>query len=145
MVEPVVAGTGEITMKRILNYLATNGAFLYEDDGCIITHSEYIDSFGGTGSVTLCGDSIQLRLWLERDRLFLDVRGIDRAKWFSMDIITELLSGRVPETGEMNEQNTTLLREQFAQIEQRFSPTEIELTEKECCRLEKKRAKEMFG
>jgi len=110
MVEPVVARTGELTMKRILNYLATDGAFLYEDNGCIITHSEYVDSFGGTGSITLRSSTIELKLWLERDRLFLDVRGIGRPKWFSMDIISELLSGQVSATAEMNGLNTDLLR-----------------------------------
>ncbi len=49
----VVVGAEELTMKRILNYLATAGSFLYEEHEFVIFDSEYIDSFGGTGFVTL--------------------------------------------------------------------------------------------
>lgn len=132
-------------MKRILAFLASDGAFLYEDYGCSIVQSEYVDSFGGTGSVTLCSDPIELRLWLERDRLFLDVRGIGRSQWFSMDIIYELLTGEVSKTGEMNELNTECLRDHFDELRNKFVPAEVELTEKQCGKLERKRAKELFG
>ena len=141
----MVIGTGELTMKRILNYLATAGSFLYEENGCVISDSEYVESFGGTGSVTLRNDSIELKFWLERDRLFMDIRGVARKKWCSMDILTELFTGQSSETAEMNQYNSQFLKERFAGILNRFSCSEIELTESECDRLEKKRAKEMFG
>ena len=132
-------------MKRILAFLASDGAFLYEDYGCVTVQSEYIDSFGGTGSATLRADPIELRLWLERDRLFLDVRGIGRSKWFSMDIIYELLTGQASKTGEMNELNTGFLHDHFDEIRNRFIPSEVELTEQQCGKLESKRARELFG
>jgi hypothetical protein len=140
-----VIDTGELTMKRILNYLATAGAFLYEENGCVISDSEYVDAFGGTGSVTLSNDTIQLKFWLERDRLFMDIRGVAGKKWCSMDIVTELFTGHTSETAEMNQYNTQFLMERFAEIQDRFSSAEIGLMESECDRLEKKRAKEMFG
>lgn len=145
MVEPVVAGAGKLTMKRILAFLASDGAFLYEDYGCVIVQSEYVDSFGGTGSVTLRTDPIELRLWLERDRLFLDVRGIGRSKWFSMDIIYELLTGRASETGEMNNLNTECLRDHFDELRNRFVPAEVDVTEKHCGKLEKNALRSCLG
>ncbi len=145
MAEPVVTGTGELIMKRILNYLATAGSFLYEEYGCVISDSEYVDSFGGTGSVTLVNDNIELKFWLDRDRIFIDIRGVARKKWYSMDILVALFTGQLPETAEMNECNTKFLNEHFSGIQNKFSSSEIEPTEYECDRLKKKRTKEMFG
>ena len=141
----MVTGTGELTMKRILNYLATAGSFLYEEYGCIIFDSAYVNSFGGTGSVTLRNDRIELNFWLDRDRIFIDIRGVARKKWYSMDILTALFTGQLPETAEMNGCNTKFLKDRFSEIQNKFSSSEIESTESMCDKLKKKRAKEMFG
>lgn len=135
-------------MKRILEYLSTDGAFLYEEHGFALRDSEYIDSFGGTGSVTLSNDLIELMFWLDRDRLFLDVRGLESHStdsWYSMDIISELLTGEVSDTAAMNATNTTFLREQFQEIQDRFMHENLQSTESTCSRLKRNRAKRIFG
>ncbi|SIO27394.1 hypothetical protein SAMN05444166_3390 [Singulisphaera sp. GP187] len=59
-------------MRKILLVLAGEASFLYADKGYRITDSNYGPSFGGGGDVTLSGEVLDLRFWLDRDRLFLD-------------------------------------------------------------------------
>ena len=132
-------------MRQILKYLATTGAFLYEDYVCVISASEYVNSFGGVGNVILDKGEIQLNFWLERDRLFMDIKGISGEKWYSMEIVHEYITGDVPEASGMDSCNTEFLKDHFQRIQACFTAHEIERTERECKRLEKKRAKELFG
>ncbi len=134
-------------MRKILDFLATDGAFLYEDYDCRIIDSRYTESFGGTGSVTLRAKDIELRLWLDRDRLFMDVRGHGQRRqesWFSIDIVKELITGELAECAIMNAENTVFLKHHFQELTHLFSMANLSQTESTCRKLEKQRSKRMF-
>jgi hypothetical protein len=133
-------------VKRILAVLAQEGAPLYERLGFRIVDSEFIPTFGGTGSVTLCKDVVKLRLWLDRDRLFIDLGDArDRGKlsWYSLDIVSELLLGTNGNTS--GDDDLSFVIQNFAAIQERFSPAKSEETKAACELLETARSKRLFG
>ena len=135
-------------MKKILNFLAVDGAFLYEDCSCRIADSEFIPTFGGTGSITLRNDFLELKLWLDRDILFMDVRGVsstDPASWFSVDILRQMLTGQVTDKAAMDHDNLSFLRARFADLQTRFDEKNLSATEESCRKLEIERSKRLFG
>ncbi len=135
-------------MRQILTFLATEGAFLYEETGCRIVDSEYVATFGGTGSVTLRSTVLELTFWLDRDRLFMDVRASGskrRSSRYSMDIIRQLLTGEVADKATMDRDNVDFLKQHFAEIEDRFNASNITATEAACKKLEIQRSKRLFG
>jgi hypothetical protein len=135
-------------VKKVVEFLATDGAFLYEEHGCRIVDSEFIATFGGTGSITLCNDVIELRLWLERDRLFMDVRALGRKSqrsWHSLGIVRQLLTGKIGGEVLWDRANVDFLREHFDMLMDRFSKSNLDETESKCRELERQRAKRLFG
>ena len=134
-------------MRRILEFLAKEGSFLYEDAGFSIVASEYLPSFGGTGSVTLSDTVIELRLHLDRDRLMLDFRGSSRKspqEWFSVDVVRQLLTAET-DMGFLDAGNVEFLRSRIVELRQRFSQSQLVSTEAALRQLEKQRSKRLFG
>jgi len=135
-------------MRNILKILATDGAFLYEEHHCRIVDSEYIATFGGTGSVTLRNDVVEVKFWLDRDRLFMDLRAIDRKSpesWFSIDILKQLITGEISDKAEMDQENVDFLRAKFAELQTRFASPNVPSTEEACTKMEDQRARRLFG
>lgn len=148
MGEPVVTGPREVNLRKILQFLATDGAFFYEAHNCHIIESEYIPTFGGTGSVTLRNDVAEFRLSLERDRLFMDVRAVGSksdGSWFSIDIVRTLLTGEIADNAAMNSENTRFLAENFDALCERFMAANLAVTEAACRHLETRRSRRIFG
>ena len=135
-------------MRRILQFWATDGAFLYEEKECHIVDSEYVATFGGTGSVTLRNDVLELKFWLDRDRLFMDVRAVSsqsKNSWFSMDIVRQLLTGEVTDKAQMDHGNAEFLKQHFGWIQGCFVESKLPATESTCRMLENQRSKRLFG
>ena len=135
-------------MRRILQFLATDGAFLYEEKECHIVDSEYVATFGGTGSVILRNDVVELKFWLERDRLFMDVRAVSSQSnnsWFSMDIVRQLLTGEVTDKAKLDPENVEFLKEHFERIQDCFTKSKLPATESACRKFENQRSKRLFG
>ena len=135
-------------MRKILNFLATDGTFLYEEHHCRIVDSEYIATFGGTGSVTLRDDVVEVRFWLDRDRLFMDLRAINRNSpqaWYSIDILKQLISGEISDKAEMDQENIDFLKAKFPELHTRFASQNVTTTEEACTKMEEQRAKRLFG
>jgi hypothetical protein len=134
-------------VKKILEYLADGGSFLYEKFGCRISDSKYDGAFGGTGSVTLKNDVVEIRLWLDRDLLMVDMRGLSRRRaesWYSIDIVKELLIGQAQETAVLNDENAVFFRTHFSDILKCFSSAHLASTESKCNELEKRRSERLF-
>ena len=130
-------------MRKILTYLATDGAFLYAELGAVIVNSEYIEMFGGMGSITLRSDPIDIKLDLDRDIIFPDVRAVGRKEWFSFDLISELLTGVVSNSADM-ESNEQFFRENFSHLKSKFSALEVDATERHCNKLKQNRLNRRF-
>jgi hypothetical protein len=135
-------------MRKILMFLATDGAFLYENHHCSIVASEYVSTFGGTGSVTLCNDVVELKFWLDRDRLCMQLRASDSKSaksWFSIDILRQLVTDQIIGTSEMDEENLDFLRAKFSDLQALFDSSNVSATEAACRKLKQQRTKRMFG
>jgi hypothetical protein len=135
-------------MRRILQFLAADGSFLYEQHGFRIIDSKYSNEFGGTGSVTLSNDIVEVRLWLERHLLFMDMRAAGRRSarpWFSTDILRQMLMGQINDKSVMDEENVDFLRANSSEQQARFDRDHVSATEAACKELKNQRAKRLFG
>jgi hypothetical protein len=135
-------------MKRILEFLSREGAFLYESLDFSLCASEYSPLFGGTGSVILKNDFIEIKLWLDRDKLFADLRALGekgKYSWISLGIIRELLESRIPDSTTLDVDNSNFLRSQFPRILKLFDRESVLATKSRCIELEKQRSKRIFG
>lgn len=135
-------------MRRILLALANEASFLYADKGYRITDSNYDPSFGGVGEITLSGENLDLRFWLDRDRLFLDFRARRANKpvgeWFSTGIIRQKLTGEI-DNDLINSDNLDFIRDYIDKISDIFKSESLSVLTKELKSLEKERAERMFG
>jgi hypothetical protein len=135
-------------MRQILSFLATEGSFLYETYRFHIIDSVFVPSFGGTGSVTLRNEVLELKFWLERDRLFMDLRSVNSTSsnaWFSTDILKQLLCGEICDKSLMDQANVAFLKENLPELQSRFAVSKAAATEATCHDLEKRRTKRLFG
>lgn len=134
-------------MKKILEFLAGDGAFFYEEEGFRIVDSEYIPTFGGTGSLVLSNGAVDLRLHLDRDRLMLDFRATShksRLAWFSLDVVRQLLTGE-PDKGFLEGENISFVKRHIKEVMMRLDKASLASTEAALRQLEKDRAKRLFG
>ena len=135
-------------MKKILNFLATDGAFVFEEHDCRLVDSEYIPAFGGTGSITLRNEFIALRFCLDRDRLTMEVKAandVSPYSWFSLDIIRQVLTGEIVPTTTLTSDNVVFIRSNFLKIQDLFKQGCRFDTEKRCREFEAQRSKRLFG
>lgn len=134
-------------MKQILMFLACDGAFLYEEHGFRIVDSEYISAFGGPGSVVLSNDTLEIRLYLDRDRQSVDFRGKRRKSfqaWFAIDVVRQLVTGEI-DKGLLDAENIAFLRQNVVKLQQLFGKASLAATEKALRKLEKERSRRLFG
>ena len=134
-------------MRKILQWLSTDGAFLYEEESFHVVDSEYIDSFGGTGNMVLSNGIIDLRLSIDRDRLLTEICGSGRTSpqaWFGLDVVRQHVTNEIA-TAVMDSDNVDFLRTHLKDIQQRFAKDSLQSTEAELKQLEKQRAKRLFG
>ena len=135
-------------MRKILQFLATEGFFLFEDHNFRFVDSHYWSAFGGSGTVVLASDVLDIRFAIEREhRIFMDFRATGRTSpnsWFSIDIVRQLLTGEI-DRSYMDDENTAFLNQRFHDVQVLFSKDRLDETEVEFKKLEKKRSKRLFG
>lgn len=134
-------------MKKILQFLATSGSFLYEDRGFRFVDSQYSGVFGGNGLVVLQNDKMDVRLLLDREQLSMDFRGKGRASprdWFSEDIVRQMITGEIDRTF-LDNNNVEFIQSHLDEIEQLFSVENLSTTEAKCRQLQRERSKRLFA
>jgi hypothetical protein len=87
-------------MKLILQYLATDGFFLFEECGCRIVHSSYHPAWGGIGDVILESGPMRVRIELERQNMIVCFQPLtasidNESDWSSFDLFRQMLTGEV--------------------------------------------------
>jgi hypothetical protein len=150
-------------MKLILDYLATDGFFLFRDLGCRITDSAYWSAWGGTGYVVLESTIIRLKFDLDRRNIGLAIQSVLRHPnddhWYSIGIVRQSLTDEIDkefqpvmispdwssaETLHYGE-SSRFLEQRFDAIEALFHDTHLEATEQTLAALERQRASRLFG
>ncbi len=151
-------------MKAILNYLATDGYFLFSEGKCRIVDSTYCPGFGGTGTITLQNELLRLIFQQERDNLLLDFQsvkhklGLSKGS-FSFGLIRQLITGEIDKEFqpviidphgnwmrlESYKGGSDFLQHHFQTIQSLFDNFDLVSTEAALKTLEKKRVKRLFG
>ncbi|MGR3344068.1 MAG: hypothetical protein ACU0DI_12730 [Paracoccaceae bacterium] len=134
-------------MDTILKYLLAHMSFLYKEFGFIFVDSMNSNSFGD-GYLTLRSDRFELRFVSDRSQLFLDFRSLKcdkRNNWHSIDIVRQLITGRVHDSAILNDQSPIFLKENYNVIRELFSPQKAGDTVAKLKKLESERAKRLFG
>lgn len=134
-------------MIRILEYLLRHCAFLLTSPTYRIVDSRVTESFGGDAYLVLESSSLRMRFVCDRGQLFLDFQSRSHssdAAWFSVDVVRRLLDGEQPVSAELDSDYAAFLEHEIAEIEACFSER-LDETVAELRRLERVRAKELFG
>ena len=134
-------------MEEILSLLVNDCLFLFEDLRFRITDSVVSDS-GGNAQVTLKNSNIMIRIINETGRLFLDfgvvVGKTEKARWYSIDIITEYITGEDVNTSLLDEGNLLFLRKNAEVVCNFFSGKDFLGSLGNLSELKRKRAKQLF-
>ena len=136
-------------MDAILKYVLAHMSFLYKDFDCRIIDSMHSDSFGGEGLLTFRCNDFELRIVKDRGDLFLDFRSPKFDKrhddWHSFDVVRQLITGQVQDRSILGADCVIFVRENFDSIRELFSRKNAGKTVAALKKLEKERAKRLFG
>lgn len=124
-------------------------AFFFENDRYRVTHSQTGPSFNDA-LVEFSSTKLNWRLVNDRAQIFLDCSPIATttnrtSKWYSLDILFRLISGKRLESAVLTKQLSEWIESNLLLIEDRFSEDRLAQTVSELKKLEKLRAKELFG
>jgi len=138
-------------VKKILEYLTTDGSFLLEEIPLRIRDS-YYDRKTGHGFLRLVDRYFQMSINLDRGLEMeisvgpTQVKGEpDGALLYSVDIIKQLMTGEVDGVAWRFPASAEFLRGQLQSIACRFDPPELESTVALCDQYKRDRAKRLFG
>ena len=136
-------------MGEILRFIADFCGFLFERYGFRFVDSEVSASFGNA-AIYLTSPDLELRFIRDRGQLFLDFRSvhIDSRKteaWYAFDIVRRLVTAKKTWDARMDEENAVVLRDHMDHIIRLFAADQAQGTVAELKKLERLRAKEVFG
>ncbi len=138
----------EVKMDEILKFILSYCSFLYQKYKFKFIDSEVSDSFGNA-FLTLTSETISIRFIRERGQLVLDFQSNllkkNYASWYSFEIVRQFITNEKEYYSIMNEDNAKFLENNFEKIKDIFSVSKVAETVKEFKKLEKKRAKKLFG
>lgn len=142
-------------MTKILKFMIDHCSFLYAGERYGYGRYRFVDSrvaasFGGDAWLILESEFLRLQFVSDRDTLDLFVQGTtqrrDKVKeWYSIDVIRRMITGARDHPAELSEDDATFLYEHLEEIESHFTPPAIADTVETLERLERVRAKELFG
>lgn len=134
-------------MKEILIFIINNCLFLFERYGFRFVDSLYSKSFGGDAYITIESEDIKMRFVFDRAQLLLEFSGKKARSntWFSIDLISQFILGKIEGTSLLDERYAKFLVENMDVISDAFSEKKVESTIKELNKLARERAKRMFG
>lgn len=135
-------------MTEILMFLAQHCSFLYERYEFRFVDSMVSSSFGGDAYVVLQSSDVRIRFVKDRGQFFLDLQSVGdprKDKWYSFDLIRQLLIGGNEQRPFMEAANAEFLKSNIDEILDAFSSTSMPSTANRLRQLEKARAKRLFG
>ena len=135
-------------MNEILRFLLTHCSFLYETNRFKFVDSEVAPGFGGDAFLVLASEVLRLRFVRDRGQLLLGFQSIhERSEmdWYSVELIQQLLTGDKPRSAVLSDAYAMFLRSHLTEIEERFSKESLADTLRNLRKLERLRAKELFG
>jgi hypothetical protein len=135
-------------LRRILAVLSKELAFLYEERGYRFLELEVIKYRPDCGIVLLTNGRVVVELDSERDNVFFSMRhssGKPQHDTISLDILRQILTGEINDSGLVNEQSATFLQKEWKSLERLFLKKNLAETNVLAAKLEKARSKRMWG
>lgn len=135
-------------MNLILAFIVAHMRYLWTGARFRITGSEVSTSNGGDALLIVESDVLRLRFVRDRGQLFLDFQPVvtDRPKeWYSVDLVRRLLLGQRETSALLDESYASFIHDELPEIESRFAQVRWPETHSELRKIQKVRAKEMFG
>ena len=132
-----------VKVEEILKLLMKHCSFLYSQKKFRFVDSDVSESFGNA-LLVLEHENLRLRFVKDRDQIFLDFKPANKKGekyWFSIDIVKQLVTGRIEDSAELDSEKAVFLKTNIDEIEQLFSTTKTEDTIKKLKDLERDRAK----
>ena len=126
--------------------MKTHFSFLFSPFQFRIIESQSSVSFGNA-EVILKHEDLLLKIVKDRDQIFLDFQPSSKKgklNWFSIDIVKQMITGKIEPSAEMNPRNIEFLKNNLAKIKQLFLKENTPDNIKELKKLERKRAKRLF-
>jgi len=133
-------------MEEILRYLMKHCSFLYSPNRFRFVDSGSSESFGNAFLV-LEHKEMRLQFVKDRGQIFLDFQPTSikhKGDWFSIDIVKQLVTGKIEASAEMDSEKVEFLKNNLDEIEPLFSTANMEGTIKKLKELERARAKRLF-
>lgn len=135
-------------MVELLKVLAEWLGFFFVKAGYRLIDSEAGASYGDAW-IEFASDKLAWRIVRDRSQIFLECGPSEsahkRREWYSTDVLVRLITGRSVPTSELSEEAARWIEGNLADIEARFAHERLEDTQRELKRLERLRAKELFG
>ncbi len=135
-----------VEMEEILRYLMKHCSFLYAPNLFRFVDSGSSESFGNAFLV-LEHEDLRLQFVRDRGQIFLDFQPTSKkhkSNWFSIDIIQQMVTGKIETSAEMDSEKEEFLKTNLDKIEQLFSTANMDSTIKKLRELERARAKRLF-
>ena len=133
-------------MEEFIQYVKKHFSFLFSPYQFRIIESQSSESFGNA-LVILEYEDLLLKIVKDRDQIFLDFQPASnksKLNWFSIDIVKQMITGKIEQTAEMNPRNIEFLKDNLDQIKQLFSKENTLDTIKVLKKLERELAKRLF-
>jgi hypothetical protein len=132
-------------MNTLLNFIIKNFDFLYNE-----FDARFIDSkvHSHNAMLILKLKDIKMMFIFDKGQLFLDFQStVDKNKneWFSYDIVHQYITDIVDDTSIMNAEKVRFIKDNFEDICKMFSLDYYKDTKPALKKLEKDRAKRLFG
>ena len=133
-------------MEEFIQYVKKHFSFLFSPYQFRIIESQSSESFGNA-LVILEYEDLLLKIVKDRDQIFLDFQPASKKSklnWFSIDIVKQMITGKIEPSAEMNSRNVEFLKDNLDQIKQLFSKENTLDTIKVLKKLERELAKRLF-
>lgn len=135
-------------MAELLKVLREWLIFFFVKDRYRLVYSQVGLSFDDA-LIEFVSDTLRWRLVCDRSQVFLDCRPAKgRHKdwdWYSADLLIRLTTGKRIDSAVLTQDMAKWFQSNLSEIEQKFSEERLEETVRELKKLEKVRAKELFG
>ena len=133
-------------MEEFTQYVKKNFSFLFSPYQFQLIESQSSESFGNA-LVILKHEDLLIKIVKDRDQIFLDFQPVSKKgklNWFSIDIVKQMITGKIEPSSEMNPKNTEFLKNNLNKIAEIFSKESTPDTIQELKKLERERAKRLF-
>ncbi len=132
-------------MNKLLEFLITHFAYLYDELGCRFTDSQV---HGPNAVLVLEVDELRLRFVRDRSQIFADFQSKRRGsgnRWYSFGVVRQLIAGEVGGSEELDADKASFVRVHFSEIKHAFAAENVKQSENALKQFENERGERLFG